>query len=986
MAAVKPRNPRTLRNRIHRLMYVSSMINIIVFGLFTLVIISQMFRPMSETASRLVGSTIARDMNSAEFLQQFGIERLEQFDPNTEKARQWIRTHLEETTGHDRFLHMLSEDVAGIWSEEKLDIVLLSVQIEDKVIYSNQAKADSMIDDVSLLVEPLVQLFTVESKHPLIDREQGKVGVVTTAIHPYVGMCMFILLAIMLLVLMLVLLCVSKLMSLLFTLPIIQPINQLEATMKCIAADEDMENAISTTVRLKRPLREIESLVDSTNTIMGKMRSYAELLKEQNDELEAQNMQLEEQRDELEAQRNELEAQRDELEAQKEELVRSQERIQEAKQKLTEQEKSLRSLLNNAGQGFLSFGADLLVREEYSLECVKLFGAGLSGRPFVELIAADDAQQQSFLRSLLGKLFQEKEPSRRSLYMPLLTDELVIDGRHIQLEYKLIAALEADDEESCMVILTDVTEKRLLQSQMEQERNTLKMVVKVVVGYNDYRELVSDYKHFIGERVHALFQEQEPLDASLFELFRHIHTFKGSFSQFGLTHAAQKLHEAESVIAELCKRAEDVTHSEIRAVLDSFHMDEWLQYELEVLHRILGDTFFGQDNVLFIDKGKIVEIERKMVASLSTADCQLLLPELRKLRYKPFKELLRAYPEYTLGLAERMDKMIEPFAIEGDEVLCDSDRYADFARSLVHVFRNLADHGIEPCDVREALGKPELGRVRCDVQLDEGVIVLQISDDGRGIDPEQIKAKAVAKGLIADEAAAALADEAVIELLFHEQFSTKDEVSELSGRGIGLAAVKLETERLGGTLDVSSEPGRGTTFVFRIPYVDLTEVPQLSVGSIIGPLAETALTFFREQVNQPLQATQPFQLSEGDKLSLQNVTTFIRVKGAIDGMLVLSIDKALASTAVRSLVYGSLTPEEELELAEDTLAEATNIIIGNSIRCFPELEPYIVIEPPITLQTEGASMKYCDSNIWTCSLTSDVGAIQLSFVLTTTPE
>lgn len=81
--------------------------------------------------------------------------------------------------------------------------------------------------------------------------------------------------------------------------------------------------------------------------------------------------------------------------------------------------KSARGLLNNAGQGFLSFGADLRVREEYSLECVKLFGAGLASRPFPELIAPADTEQMTFLRNLLSKLFQETEPAKRGLYVPV---------------------------------------------------------------------------------------------------------------------------------------------------------------------------------------------------------------------------------------------------------------------------------------------------------------------------------------------------------------------------------------------------------------------------------------------------------------------------------------------------------------------------------------------------------------------------------------
>jgi two-component system, chemotaxis family, sensor kinase CheA len=972
-------NRRTLRKRVRRLMYFSTLINILVFGVILLVIVTQMFRPLSETAAKFIGSSIARDMNSPAFLNQFGIAGLEQFDPAADSAKQWMKTHLEDVATQEKFIYAMHRDEHGVWGEKRHDIILLEVRIQDRVLFSNVQDVTSTLGETGPWVSKIVELYNIESKHSLVDAQGETIGSVTAGINPLVGFGLLMAAVASLLLLIIVVLFLSKLVSSLFTLPIIAPIDQLECTMKSLASGEDVETTISSTVKLKRPLREIESLIDSTNTIMGKMKSYTELMRDQNEELEAQKL-------ELESQRDEMEAQRDELEAQKEELLRSQEHIQEAKRKLALQEKSLRSLLNNAGQGFLSFGADLRVREEYSLECVKLFGAGLASRPFPELIAPADAEQMTFLRNLLSKLFQETEPAKRGLYVPLLIDEIQIDNRHIQLEYKMIPETEPGDGESCMVILTDVTEKRLLQSQMEQERNTLKMVVKVVVGYNDYSELVREYKEFTGERVNALFSEEVPLDAALFELFRQLHTFKGNFAQYGLTYAVDQLHEAENIVAELCKASDTQSLEEVRSVLAGFRMGEWLEPELEVLQSFLGDTFFGQDNVLFIDKTKIVEIEKKMVATLSTADCQVLLPELRKLRFKPFKELLRSYPEYTAGLAERLDKMIEPFEIEGDEVLCDSEKYADFARSLVHVFRNMADHGIECCNEREAQGKPELGRIRCEVRQEENTIRVTVSDDGRGISAELVKAKAIAKGLIVDEAAAAMSEETLREFIFHEQLSTKEDITELSGRGIGLSAVKLETERLGGTVEVATEVGQGTSFTFRLPFEAVSEVPQLEAVSMMTPLAETAKQFFREQVGHSLDAQTPFQLSAEDKVSLRNITTFIGVKGALEGRFVLTMDESLASATVRSLVYGSLSDEEELQLAEDTLAEASNIILGNSISRFPELEPYIVIEPPITLQTRGASVKYADAAIWTCRMACGAGALQLSLILTRKPD
>ena len=130
----------------------------------------------------------------------------------------------------------------------------------------------------------------------------------------------------------------------------------------------------------------------------------------------------------------------------------------------------------------------------------------------------------------------------------------------------------------------------------------------------------------------------------------------------------------------------------------------------------------------------------------------------------------------------------------------------------------MIDHGLEDMDERLATGKPEIGTIACHVErLGEDMVRLTVSDDGRGIDVARVLAKAAEKGLVASDPVADMAPEAVFELLFRDDFSTRDEVSLLSGRGVGLAAVRAETERLGGTVRVRSEVGRGSQFVFTLP-------------------------------------------------------------------------------------------------------------------------------------------------------------------------
>jgi chemotaxis protein histidine kinase CheA len=141
----------------------------------------------------------------------------------------------------------------------------------------------------------------------------------------------------------------------------------------------------------------------------------------------------------------------------------------------------------------------------------------------------------------------------------------------------------------------------------------------------------------------------------------------------------------------------------------------------------------------------------------------------------------------------------------------------DVRDALVHLLRNSVDHGIESPGSREALGKPRVGRLSIRVRADGDMLLIEVEDDGRGIDSEKLKESAVSKKLIAPAQAAVLTERDALELIFMPGFSTRAEVTELSGRGVGMDVVKKKVEALGGSVSISTRVGRGTTMSLRVP-------------------------------------------------------------------------------------------------------------------------------------------------------------------------
>lgn len=187
-----------------------------------------------------------------------------------------------------------------------------------------------------------------------------------------------------------------------------------------------------------------------------------------------------------------------------------------------------------------------------------------------------------------------------------------------------------------------------------------------------------------------------------------------------------------------------------------------------------------------------------------------------QLHMVPVETLFRKLPRLVRETARVTGKEVR-LEMSGGETELDRSLVEALHEPVLHLIRNAIDHGIEDAGARQRAGKPPAGLISLRAYHREGSFYLEVSDDGRGIDPEAIRQAAVVKGELSPEAAARLSDHEAIQLLFRPGFSTRQEVTEISGRGVGLDVVRQTVERLNGSLDVESTPGVGTTFRLRLP-------------------------------------------------------------------------------------------------------------------------------------------------------------------------
>jgi two-component system chemotaxis sensor kinase CheA len=222
-----------------------------------------------------------------------------------------------------------------------------------------------------------------------------------------------------------------------------------------------------------------------------------------------------------------------------------------------------------------------------------------------------------------------------------------------------------------------------------------------------------------------------------------------------------------------------------------------------------------------------------------------------KTRMLPVKKVFGRFPRVVRDLARNLKKEID-LEMEGEDTDLDKNLVEALADPMVHLVRNAVDHGIELPDEREKAGKPRTGTVKLSAAQEGDHILLTITDDGKGMDPDVLRGKAVEKGMMDEEAAARLSDKDLYNLIFHPGFSTKTEISDVSGRGVGMDVVKTGIAQINGSVEIDSQLGVGSVILIKLPLT-LAILPTLMVKLNTQPFAlplSTVVEIFNLDLNQ----------------------------------------------------------------------------------------------------------------------------------------
>ncbi|WP_334180489.1 chemotaxis protein CheA [Pseudoxanthomonas sp.] len=247
---------------------------------------------------------------------------------------------------------------------------------------------------------------------------------------------------------------------------------------------------------------------------------------------------------------------------------------------------------------------------------------------------------------------------------------------------------------------------------------------------------------------------------------------------------------------------------------------------LDAIVNLVGELVLSRNRLKTL-RARIRDEELdRAVSSLDIATARLQTAVMRT-RMQPVGKVFSRFPKVARDVARQLQKEVDLELVGADTEL-DRNLVEALADPLVHLVRNAIDHGVEVPSLREACSKPRAGHVRLSAQQEGDFVTIEIRDDGAGIDPERLRAKALEKGLIDPEAAARLTHDECLQLIFLPGFSTKAEVTDISGRGVGMDVVQSRIRELSGQITIHSDVGRGSRFVIRVPLT-LAILPTLLV-------------------------------------------------------------------------------------------------------------------------------------------------------------
>ena len=458
--------------------------------------------------------------------------------------------------------------------------------------------------------------------------------------------------------------------------------------------------------------------------------------------------------------------------------------VSERTAQLQARNEEMRVVLDNVEQGLATVQMDGTLSQETSSRFVNWFGAPAEGTAAAEHFERFSSHLAMMFEMGWESLLDDMLPWEMCLdQMP---QEMVVDGRYYRFEYRGITNKD-DALQGVLLVVSDVTTEVEQAKRDAVQREMIHIFTRMAEDRSGVVEFVGEAKKLIELTRHG--------NLPVPEMMRTVHTIKGNCSIFGISSVAAAAHDLESFIVAEERMPEP---EKFEALFTA-----WDDFESRVSKLLPADNTtieLGMD-----------ELEELVGAVERGTPKKQLVSHIRSLRFEPVEKRLARVGEQARSLTQRLGKGELALHIDADNVRLPSEGWNNFFSTLVHAVRNSVDHGFESPEERRSIGKEPSPGLHLRFKQDRDWYRVELQDDGRGVNWEKVTEKAKEKGL----PVATRQDQ--IDALFADGISSRDEVTDQSGRGVGMAALKDSVEAMRGRIEIDSTLGEGTCVRFLVP-------------------------------------------------------------------------------------------------------------------------------------------------------------------------
>jgi len=492
-------------------------------------------------------------------------------------------------------------------------------------------------------------------------------------------------------------------------------------------------------------------------------------------------------------------------------------RVAERTSQLRQKTNDIQAMLENMPQGVLTVLPGGVIHPEYSAYMETIFDTkDIAGKTLMDLVFTNTSLGSDALSTVevaVGSVIGEDSMNYEFNSHLLVTefDKTMPNGdvKSLELSWSPITD-DNDTVEKLMLCVRDVTELKRLASEAGAQKRELEIIGEILgVSQEKFGEFIDSAKKFVAENKEILEKTPHKDMDAVGLLFRNMHTIKGNARTYGLLNMTNTVHETEQVYDELRKDPEKVWEqesmlaqlAEVDALLDEYHKINDVK---------LGRKGPGRrgsvEKFLMVEKDQVARA-LELIKAAKAADAQAMVNALHEVDQtlsligtEKIDHVLAGILESMPSLAKELGKEPPKISIEDHGIVIRTQIVGLLKNVFTHVFRNSMDHGLETADVREAAGKSAAGHIRLNLSIKDGRLQFKLGDDGRGLAVAKIRQKAIDNGLI--PADGNTPPEEIAQLIFASGFSTAEKVTEVSGRGVGMDAVKGFLQREGGDVAI----------------------------------------------------------------------------------------------------------------------------------------------------------------------------------------